>query len=77
MVSQEFRQYWQRYEVRSVENLLKEARHPELGLLRFQVLNWWSAPRNGDRMLVYMPLDDATESKLQQLMAQAEPDSSR
>ncbi|MFG1496842.1 helix-turn-helix transcriptional regulator [Saccharospirillum sp. HFRX-1] len=70
MVSEEFRRYWQRYEINGVENMLKEAHHPEVGVLRFQVLNWWTAPRNGDRMMVYMPQDDATDVKLHQLMAQ-------
>ncbi|WP_108126197.1 helix-turn-helix transcriptional regulator [Saccharospirillum mangrovi] len=70
MRNEEFRECWQRYEISGVENMLKEANHPEFGVLRFQVLNWWTAPRNGDRMMVYMPQDDATDAKLHQLMAQ-------
>lgn len=65
--SAEFREYWDKYEIKSVENLHKQASHPELGEFHFQVLNWWTAPRNGDRMLVYMPADDMTAEKLVRL----------
>lgn len=57
-VSDEFRQIWQRYEVRGIENQVKNFRLPDLGVIRLQQTNWWSAPKNGDRLLVYVPADE-------------------
>ena len=57
-VSEEFRQIWQRYEVRGIENQVKLFRLPELGVIKLQQTNWWSAPKNGDRLLVYVPADE-------------------
>jgi hypothetical protein len=30
--------------------------------------NWWSASRNGDRLLVYVPDDEQSAASLQKLM---------
>lgn len=57
-VSEEFRQIWQRYEVRGIENQVKLFRLPDLGVIKLQQTNWWSAPKNGDRLLVYVPADE-------------------
>jgi len=64
-VSDVFRRTWERYEVRGIENQVKRFRHPELGVLAFQQTNFWTAPRGGDRMLVYMPADEHTAQRLQ------------
>ncbi|MDQ2187723.1 helix-turn-helix transcriptional regulator [Alcaligenaceae bacterium A4P071] len=60
-----FRTTWERYEVRGIENQVKRFKHPELGVLAFQQTNFWTEPRGGDRMMVYMPADDATAQRLQ------------
>jgi len=60
-----FRTTWERYEVRGIENQVKRFKHPELGVLAFQQTNFWTAPRGGDRMMVYMPADDDTAQRLQ------------
>ncbi|MRS15466.1 helix-turn-helix domain-containing protein [Enterobacteriaceae bacterium RIT691] len=66
--SAEFESLWhQRYEVRGVENQLKRFNHPSLGHFSLQQMYWYSAPRNGSRLLVYLPVDEAGEKALQWL----------
>lgn len=63
--SAEFEALWhQRYEVRGVENQVKNFNHPQLGRFSLQQMYWYSAPRNGSRLLVYLPLDEAGEQAL-------------
>lgn len=63
--SQEFEALWrQRYEVRGVENQLKTFTHPALGRFQLQQMYWYSAPRNGSRLLVYLPVDEEGERAL-------------
>ncbi|WP_369934164.1 helix-turn-helix transcriptional regulator [Xanthomonas tesorieronis] len=70
--SPEFDDLWQqRREVRGVENQLKRFHHPQLGELQLQQVNWWSAPRNGNRLVVYLPADEAARAALLQLHAQS------
>jgi transcriptional regulator with XRE-family HTH domain len=71
-VSDEFKEVWQRYEVRGIENHLKHFRHPRAGLISLHQTNWWSAPKNGDRLLVYVPTDEQSKAALQILTQ--EPD---
>ncbi|HHR3248922.1 TPA: MBL fold metallo-hydrolase [Klebsiella pneumoniae] len=60
--SSEFEALWhQRYEVRGVENQIKHFNHPQLGRFSLQQMYWYSAPRNGSRLLVYLPMDEAGE----------------
>jgi transcriptional regulator with XRE-family HTH domain len=66
-ISDEFRGIWERYEVRGIENHIKRFRHPNIGVMTLHQTNWWSAPRNGDRLLVYVPVDDASKQSLQKL----------
>jgi len=69
--SPEFDGLWQqRREVRGVENQLKRFHHPQAGELQLQQVNWWSAPRNGNRLVVYLPADEAARAALLQLHAQ-------
>lgn len=65
--SAEFRDIWQRNEVQGVENQLKRFLNPQVGLLRLQQTNWWSAPKNGDRLIVYVPADADSEQALKTL----------
>lgn len=66
-VSDEFRKIWQRYEVRGIENQVKGFRLPGMGVINLQQTNWWSAPKNGDRLLVYVPADERSARCLQRL----------
>ncbi|NJA89464.1 helix-turn-helix domain-containing protein [Rhodocyclus tenuis] len=63
-ISAEFQHVWQRNEVRGIENQSKRFQHPQLGVLNLQQTNWWSAPKNGDRLLVYLPADEASAESL-------------
>lgn len=66
--SSEFEALWhQRYEVRGVENQIKNFRHPEFGEFQLQQMYWYSAPRNGSRLLVYLPVDEVGERVLARL----------
>jgi hypothetical protein len=70
-VSEEFKTLWhQRNDVRGVENQLKLFTHPELGDFTLQQMYWYSAPRNGSRLLVYLPVDEAGERAMEWLSAQ-------
>lgn len=64
-VSEEFASLWhKRYDVRGVENQLKTFTHPEFGEFSLQQMYWFSAPRNGSRLLVYLPIDERGEQAL-------------
>lgn len=66
--SAEFEALWhQRYEVRGVENQIKTFLHPEFGEFQLQQMYWYSAPRNGSRLLVYLPVDEVGEGVLARL----------
>jgi hypothetical protein len=67
-ISEEFRQIWQRYEVRGIENQIKQFRLPQVGVINLHQTNWWSAPKNGDRLLVYVPADEHSEQCLRLLV---------
>ncbi len=70
--SPEFDGLWQqRREVRGVENQRKRFHHPQAGELQLQQVNWWSAPRNGNRLVVYLPADELARAALLQLHAQS------
>jgi transcriptional regulator with XRE-family HTH domain len=66
--SPEFAEMWARHEVRGIENKAKRFRHPDVGLLKFDVTNTWLAPSAGRRMLVYVPSDTETEHRMGKLV---------
>ena len=53
-----------------LEDELKLFTHPELGDFTLQQMYWYSAPRNGSRLLVYLPVDEAGERAMAWLAAQ-------
>ncbi|MGL4720700.1 MAG: transcriptional regulator, partial [Kluyvera intermedia] len=66
--SAEFEMLWHKcHEVRGVENQIKTFHHPEFGDFQLQQMYWYSAPRNGSRLLVYLPVDEAGEAVLAKL----------
>ncbi|MGG6462969.1 helix-turn-helix transcriptional regulator [Solilutibacter silvestris] len=67
--SSAFRDAWERYQVRSPENHEKTFDHPSFGKIRVRQTNWWSAPRNGTRLVVYLPVDASATIALEQLAA--------
>lgn len=57
-----FKHFWeQRHEVRYIENHTMTYYHHELGPFKIQKVNWFSAPRDGSRLLVYVPVDEKGE----------------
>ena len=64
-----FRDAWERYQVHSPENRDKTFQHPTLGTIRLRQTNWWSAPRNDRRLMVYLPLSDEAAAALDRLLA--------
>jgi len=63
--SAEFKALWDnRYEIGGIEDRIKRYRHPEIGTFSMQQLNWFSAPRDGSRLLVYFPIDETGERAL-------------
>jgi len=66
-VSELFRDLWQRYQVRGIQNHVKQFTHPDTGAFNLTQTNWWTAPRNGARLLVYVPGDEAAEAALRKL----------
>ncbi|MCL2892143.1 helix-turn-helix transcriptional regulator [Brenneria tiliae] len=66
--SDAFRRLWQqRYEIQGINDKVKRFRHPLLGIIALRQINWWTASRNGDRMLVYMPAGENDRQLLEQL----------
>ncbi len=57
-----FCEYWDEHRVGGPENVVKQFRHPELGLLRFNATHMWLAQRVGNRMMVYTPADAETHA---------------
>ena len=68
-----FRNAWERYQVRSPENNEKTFDHPVVGILHLRQTYWWSAPRNGMRMVVYLPVSDQDAEALDRLAALPAP----
>jgi transcriptional regulator with XRE-family HTH domain len=64
--SAEFRELWSRHEVAEPENARKRLLHRDLGLLQFNYLNTWLAPRAGLRLVSYLPADDATRDAIKE-----------
>src|SRR5579875_1820605 len=59
--SREFRELWARHEVAEPENARKRILHRDFGLLQFNYLNTWLAPRAGLRLVTYIPADEPTQ----------------
>ncbi|GJG95554.1 helix-turn-helix transcriptional regulator [Cupriavidus pauculus] len=66
-VSEKFQQLWQRYQVRGIQNHVKRFTHPATGDFQLTQTNFWTAPRNGARLLVYVPADEEAEAALRKL----------
>jgi len=58
--SVEFSALWERHEVAEPENARKRLLHRDYGLLQFNYMNSWLAPRAGLRLVTYVPADEAT-----------------
>jgi hypothetical protein len=67
--SAEFAELWERHEVAEPENSRKRLLHRDYGLLQFNYMNTWLAPRAGLRLVTYVPADEATHDATKQFEA--------
>jgi transcriptional regulator with XRE-family HTH domain len=65
--SAEFRAFWERHDVQSVESRTKRARHPTAGLLTVEYTNLWLGQRLGTRIVAFTPADERTRKGLEAL----------
>jgi transcriptional regulator with XRE-family HTH domain len=69
LASTDFCDLWDRHDVASPENARKRILHRDLGLLQFNFVNTWLAPRAGLRLVAYIPADDVTAESVTQFEA--------
>ncbi|MFD9408121.1 helix-turn-helix transcriptional regulator [Streptomyces sp. NPDC059989] len=72
-VSAEFREVWARHEVVGQGTKSKDIRNAHVGLLRLEHTNLWLGPGAGPRLVSYVPRDQETRERLEQLERLAEP----
>jgi transcriptional regulator with XRE-family HTH domain len=68
-VSPEFRQIWNHHEVRSYTNRLQVVEHPDVGFLRFVILQFRPADEPSLMMTLRWPSDDDTRSGVDRLLS--------
>jgi transcriptional regulator with XRE-family HTH domain len=69
--SPDFRQAWERHEVRGPASKRKQFRNADVGLLTLDHTDLWLGPVNGPRVLTYAPVNDETRQRLEKLHALA------
>jgi transcriptional regulator with XRE-family HTH domain len=69
--SPEFCELWERHDVARPSRGSKRVLHPEVGLLRFDFVNFWLCQRLGHRLLTYLPADDDTRDRIERLHVSA------
>ncbi|GHJ37728.1 DNA-binding protein [Streptomyces sp. TS71-3] len=69
--SPDFRQAWERHEVRGPASKRKQFRNADVGLLTLDHTDLWLGPVNGPRVLTYAPANDETRERLEKLHALA------
>ncbi|MFJ3795362.1 helix-turn-helix transcriptional regulator [Streptomyces sp. NPDC090088] len=67
--SSEFRANWERYEVVGVRTRTKQFLNPYVGLLNLDHTDLWLTPEAGARMVTYVPTDEESRQRLDQLYA--------
>ncbi|MEU5207873.1 helix-turn-helix transcriptional regulator [Streptomyces sp. NPDC020742] len=65
--SPEFREIWAQHEVIRPVSSLKSFRNSQVGVLQLTATNLWTGPNHGPKLLTYIPVDDTTRERLQQL----------
>lgn len=69
----EFRALWDRFEVVGVSNKTTHIDNPYVGYLKLTHTSLWLAPQPGARLVSYVPEDDETRARLEQLRLGADP----
>ncbi|MCF3129528.1 helix-turn-helix transcriptional regulator [Streptomyces olivochromogenes] len=72
--SPEFRENWQRYEVVSSRTKTKYFSNRHVGLLTLEHTDLWLSPDFGARMVTYVPVDEESRQRLEQLQELARAD---
>jgi transcriptional regulator with XRE-family HTH domain len=62
-----FTQWWKEQEIAAPADIRKEVQHPHLGRLRFEQTAYTTLDTSGICMVLHLPIDKATERKLQQM----------
>lgn len=70
--SPSFRTHWERYEIGRPTSRVKSFRHPDIGVLRFEVASLFLADSPHCRMLVYTPADAQTGAGVRRLSPREE-----
>ncbi|WP_432096862.1 helix-turn-helix transcriptional regulator [Streptomyces sp. bgisy100] len=68
-VSPAFRTFWEEHEVLNATDQLKRIRNPRVGMLRLHHTSLWLGPRQGPRIVTYVPADDESRERLERLHA--------
>ncbi|MFZ0664415.1 MAG: helix-turn-helix transcriptional regulator [Acidimicrobiales bacterium] len=55
-----FGEFWEEHRVAPTANVVKQFRHPDLGVLRFNATSLFLSQRRGGRLIVYTPADEQT-----------------
>ncbi len=67
--SPQFASIWNRNQVCATADHIVRYQYSGLGTLEVLQTNWWSMPVAGDRLLVYVPIDDANRNILNQRLS--------
>ncbi|MEU3981158.1 helix-turn-helix transcriptional regulator [Streptomyces sp. NPDC026672] len=67
--SPEFRANWERYEVVGMRTKTKQFLNPLVGLVTLDHTDLWLNPESGARMVTYVPKDDETRKRIEELYA--------
>jgi hypothetical protein len=70
--SPEFREIWARHEVVGQSGKLKYLRNTHVGLLYVEHSNLWLGPSAGPRLVTYVPVDEESRQRLEELQELAE-----
>lgn len=69
--SPEFREIWERHEVIGTGDRTKRFLNARVGQLNLEHTNLWLGPSSGPRLVSYVPVDDESRLRLEQLQASA------
>ncbi len=67
--SPQFVDIWNRNQVCATNDHIVRYRYPDLGVMEVLQTNWWSLPVAGERLVVYVPVDEASRQILNQRLS--------
>jgi hypothetical protein len=66
-LSPQFTDWWQGQDIEASAEIRKEVQHPQMGTLVFEQTAYTTLDASGIRLVLHLPMDAATEQKLQHL----------